>query len=100
MRNAGTARTRRARPADMSPRALVASISSHGDGTQSLLPLSHRICMRIILSHGKVNIFNLTKNAGTCVEQIERFYAKHLPLFREMAKNLQSFGRRRSGEPT
>ena len=42
--------------------------------------------MRIILSHGKVNIFNLAKNAGTSVEQIERFYAKHLPLSREMAK--------------
>ena len=27
--------------------------------------------MRIILSHGKVNIFNLAKNAGTSVEQIE-----------------------------
>ena len=35
------------------------------------------ICMRIILSHGKVNIFNLAKNAGTSVEQIEHFYAKH-----------------------
>jgi hypothetical protein len=34
----------------------------------------------------------LAKNAGTSVEQIERFYAKHLPLSREMAKNLQSFG--------
>ena len=41
---------------------------------------------------GKVNIFNLAKNAGTSVEQIERFYAKHLPLSREMAKNSQSFG--------
>ena len=50
------------------------------------------LCMSIILSHGKVNIFNLAKNAGTSVEQIERFYAKHLPLSREMAKNLQSFG--------
>ena len=50
------------------------------------------ICMRIIQSHGKVNIFNLAKNAGTSVEQIERFYAKHLPLSGEMAKNLQSFG--------
>ena len=48
--------------------------------------------MRIILSHSKINIFNLAKNAGTSVEQIERFYAKHLPLSREMAKNLQSFG--------
>ena len=40
----------------------------------------------------QVNIFNLAKNAGTSVEQIERFYAKHLPLSREMAMNLQSFG--------
>jgi len=50
------------------------------------------ICMRIILSEGKVNIFNLAKNAGTSVDQIERFYARHLPLSREMAINLQSFG--------
>ena len=60
---------------------------------RSVYRLRHTaICMRIILSHGKVNIFNLAKNAGTSVEQIERFYAKHLPLSREMAKNLQSFG--------
>jgi hypothetical protein len=50
------------------------------------------ICMRIILSQGKVNIFNLAKNAGTSVDQIERFYARHLPLSREMAINLQTFG--------
>ena len=43
------------------------------------------ICMRIILSHGKVNIFNLAKNAGTSVEQIERFYARNLPISAEMA---------------
>jgi hypothetical protein len=50
------------------------------------------ICMRIILSHGKVNIYNLAKNAGTSVDQIERFYAKYLPMSAELAKNLQSFG--------
>ncbi len=50
------------------------------------------ICMRLILSHGQVNIFNLAKNAGTSVEQIERFYARNLPLSREMAINLQHFG--------
>jgi hypothetical protein len=50
------------------------------------------ICMRIILSGGKVNIFNLAKNAGTSVDQIERFYARNPPLSREMAINLQSFG--------
>ena len=50
------------------------------------------ICMRIILSKGEVNIFNLAKNAGTSVEQIERFYARNLPLSAELAENLQSFG--------
>ena len=40
----------------------------------------------------QVNIFNLAKNAGTSVEQIERFYARNLPLSAEMARNLQSFG--------
>jgi hypothetical protein len=50
------------------------------------------ICMRIILSQGQVNIFNLAKNAGTSVDQIERFYAHNLPLSKEMAINLQSLG--------
>lgn len=50
------------------------------------------ICMRLVLSHGQVNIYNLAKNAGTSVEQIERFYAKRLPLSREMAINLHQFG--------
>ena len=50
------------------------------------------ICMRLVLSEGKVNIFNLAKNAGTSVEQIERFYARNLPMSAEMARNLQSFG--------
>jgi hypothetical protein len=47
--------------------------------------------VRIILSPGTVDIFNLTKNAGTSVEQIERFYARNSPLSREIAKNSQSF---------
>lgn len=60
----------------------------------SVYSLRHTaICMRIILSHGQVNIFNLAKNAGTSVEQIERFYARNLPLSAEMALNLQSFGK-------
>jgi hypothetical protein len=45
-----------------------------------------------VLPEGRVNIFNLAKNAGTSVEQIERFYARNLPLSKEMARNLQSFG--------
>ena len=59
----------------------------------SLYSLRHAaICMRIILSKGQVNIFNLAKNAGTSVDQIERFYARNLPLSAELALNLQSFG--------
>jgi hypothetical protein len=37
------------------------------------------------------DIVNLAKNAGTSVEQIERFYARNLPLSAEMARNLQTF---------
>jgi hypothetical protein len=50
------------------------------------------LCTRIIFSHSKVNIFNLAKNAGTSVDQIERFYARNLPLSPELARNLQSMG--------
>jgi hypothetical protein len=64
------------------------------DTDRSIYSLRHTaICMRIILSEGKVNIFNLAKNAGTSVDQIERFYAKRLPLSAAMARNLQEFGR-------
>jgi hypothetical protein len=48
--------------------------------------------MQILLSEGQVNIFNLAKNAGTSFDQIERYYARNLPLSREMGINLQSFG--------
>jgi len=39
-----------------------------------------------------VNIYTLAKNAGTSVNQIERFYARYLPLSGELIKNLQTFG--------
>jgi hypothetical protein len=48
--------------------------------------------MRLVNSHGKVNIYTLAKNAGTSVDQIERFYARHLPMTPEMWGNLASFG--------
>jgi hypothetical protein len=65
----------------------------YNNSVHTVYSLRHTaICMRIILSQGKVNIFNLAKNAGTSVDQIERFYARHLPLSREMAINLQTFG--------
>ena len=46
---------------------------------------------RLVKSKGKVNIFNLAKNAGTSVEQLERFYLKNLELNDELVKNLQTF---------
>ena len=60
----------------------------------SLYSLRHTaICMRLTLSKGPVNIYSLAKNAGTSVNQIERFYARNLPLSAELVRNLQSFGR-------
>ena len=47
------------------------------------------ICMRIIRSDAQVNVLTLARNAGTSVDQIERFYAARLPLSKEMARNLQ-----------
>ena len=65
------------------------------NGEHSLYSLRHTaICMRIIHSEGQVNIYNLAKNAGTSVDQIERFYARNLPLSAELARNLQSVGGR------
>jgi hypothetical protein len=77
-------------------RELLARASLETDlfsgGLHTLYSLRHTaICMRIILSEGNVNIFNLAKNAGTSADQIERFYARNLPLSKEMARNLQSF---------
>ena len=46
---------------------------------------------RLIKSKGKVNIFNLAKNAGTSVEQLEGFYLKNLELSDELVENLQTF---------
>lgn len=59
----------------------------------SLYSLRHTaICMRIVKSKGKVNIFTLARNAGTSVDQLERFYTKYLPLSEKLIFNLHSFG--------
>lgn len=59
----------------------------------SLYSLRHTaLCMRLVLSHGKVNIFNLATSAGTSVDQLQRFYLKKLPPSAELARNLQTFG--------
>ena len=40
----------------------------------------------------RASITHTGKPSNTSVDQIERFYARNLPLSREMAINLQSFG--------
>lgn len=65
----------------------------HSSGAFTLYSLRHTsICMRLVNSRGKINIYTLAKNAGTSVEQISRFYAKQLPIADDLIKNLQSFG--------
>lgn len=62
------------------------------DQAHSLYSLRHTaICMRLVLSKGEVNIYTLAKNAGTSVNQIERFYARYLPLSKDLIVNLQTF---------
>jgi hypothetical protein len=56
----------------------------------SLYSLRHTaICMRIVRSDAQVNVFTLARNAGTSIDQIQRFYAARLPLSREVFRNLQ-----------
>ena len=71
----------------------LAEIKEASDGqTRSPYALRHySLQTRLIKSKGKVNIFNLAKNAGTSVEQLERFYLKNLALNDEMIENLQTF---------
>jgi site-specific recombinase XerC len=65
----------------------------HTGKPHTIYSLRHTaICKRLVDSGGKVNIFTLAKNAGTSVDQIERFYARHLPLSKELWANLQSRG--------
>ena len=47
---------------------------------------------RLRKSEGKVNIYWLAENAGTSVEQLERFYLKRMEPTDERVRNIQSFG--------
>lgn len=60
----------------------------YGNADHSVYSLRHTaICMRLVQSAGEVNVFTLAKNAGTSVDQIERFYARFLPMNAAMLKN-------------
>ena len=47
---------------------------------------------RLVKSDGKVNIYWLAENAGTSVDQRERFYLKNLAPSAAKVRNIQSFG--------
>jgi hypothetical protein len=47
---------------------------------------------RLVKSDGKVNIYWLAENAGTSVDQLERFYLKNLAPSAAKVRNTQSFG--------
>ena len=71
----------------------LADIKETSDG-QFLTPYALRhysLQTRLLKSKGKDNIFNLAKNAGTSVEQLERFYLKNLEMNDELVENLQTF---------
>lgn len=62
------------------------------DENQKLTPYSLRhyaLQKRMIESGGQVNIYSLAKNAGTSVDQLQRFYLKSMPLTGELIQNLQ-----------
>jgi integrase len=61
------------------------------DDEKKLSPYSLRhyaLQSRLRASNGKVNIYTLAKNAGTSVDQLERFYLKNMAPTKEMIENL------------
>lgn len=65
------------------------------DDDHKLSPYSLRhyaIQARLRGSKGKVNLYTLAKNAGTSVDQLERFYLKNMAPTKELIENLQTRG--------
>lgn len=63
-----------------------------GLNDRNLSPYSIRhyaLQSRLRASNGKVNIYTLAKNAGTSVDQLERFYLKNMAPSKGMIENLQ-----------
>jgi len=65
--------------------------TNHQGENRTVYLLRHyAIQSRLRSSQGKVNIYWLAKNAGTSVDQLERFYLKNMALSPEQVRNLQS----------
>ena len=72
-----------------------ASLKRDKDGNpRSPYSLRHyALQTRLRKSEGEVNIYLLAKNAGTSVEQLERFYLKNMEASGEEIGNLHTFGK-------
>lgn len=67
--------------------------------TRSPYSLRHfALQTRLRKSEGQINIYWLAENAGTSVEQLERFYLKRMEPTDERVRNIQSFGSKWSKE--
>lgn len=65
--------------------------TDHNGDARSPYSLRHySLQSRLRGSKGKVNIYWLAKNAGTSVDQLERFYLKNMALSPEQVRNLQA----------
>lgn len=65
------------------------------DEDRNLTPYAFRhyaIQTRLRSSKGKVNLYTLARNAGTSVDQLERFYLKNMAPSKELIRNLQTYG--------
>lgn len=72
----------------------IAGLKKDKDGNdRSPYSLRHyALQTRLVKSDGKVNIYWLAENAGTSVDQLERFYLKNLAPSAAKVRNIQSFG--------
>ena len=71
----------------MSPKAL--GFDDDGSATYSLR--HYALQTRLNKSDGKVNIYDLARNAGTSVNQLERFYLKRMKVSKKQRENLNRF---------
>jgi site-specific recombinase XerD len=66
--------------------------TTNGDKRTPYVLRHYALQTRIRKSGGKINIFLLARIAGTSVDQLERFYLKHMEVSKEMAENIQAEG--------
>ena len=80
----------------------ILEVAGLTDSDKKLSPYSLRhyaLQARLRSSHGKVNVHTLAQNAGTSVDQLERFYLKKMAPTPEMIENLHFRGEAKPTPP-